>query len=181
MKRISAIIMLLLVFLLSSCGQKEELQYEETTQSTSETVQATKSVEYSFEGVTFHYGEKSFDVTSNVEAINNIMSAIPVGDKIILNCHAGPKNGVYCIFDTVTNSFDEDIIGNNLIWFNDHITTAVYSYWSDVYSYDGTLIKSYDLSKSDYIYELAFSDNYSKLKVTILYGDDTKQVDIIEL
>ncbi len=135
---------------------------------------------FHFEKTTFYYGENSYDVTSRVPSINLIMSATPVGQKIVVECHVGPKNGVYCIFDTVTESFECDLKGNNLIWYNDDITTAVYSLWSGVYKYDGSVLKSYELKENEFIDELTFSDDFTKLIVKIDNGE-TEEVDIIDL
>lgn len=99
----------------------------------------------------------------------------------MIECHVGPQNGVYCVFNTVSESFEEDIFGNHLIWYSDDITTAVYSFWSDIYTYDGNIIKSYDLSENEFIYELAYSDNNTKLNVTIVCDDGTKRIDVIDL
>lgn len=143
--------------------------------------QSSKPTDFSFKGTTFYYGEYGYDVTSRVEAINSILSTVPVGEKIVIECHVGPKNGVYCIFDTVSKSFEADLKGNHLIWYNDDITTAIYSFWSDVYTYDGSIIKSYDLAENEFIYDLAFSDNNTKLNVTIVCDDGTERMDIIDL
>lgn len=167
MKHTLTVLTLLLAFLLFSCGQSVDVQQEET--------------EFSFEGTTFYYGEQSYDVTSRVEAINSILSAAPVGDKIVIECHVGPKNGVYCIFDTVSESFETELCGNHLIWNNDDLSTAVYSFWSDVYTYDGEIIKSYDLAENEFIYDLAYSDDGTKLNVTIQCDDGTEQIDTIDL
>ncbi len=181
MKHTLPVLTLLLALLLSSCGQNQDLKHEEIQDSTDDILQSPELTEFSFEGTIFHYGEKSYDVTSRVEAISSILSAVPVGEKIVIECHVGPKNGVYCIFNTVSESFDTDIFGNHLIWHSDDITTAVYSFWSDVYTYDGKIIKSYDLAGNDLIYDLAYSDKHSKLNVTILCDDGTEQIDIIDL
>ncbi len=181
MKHTLPVLTLLLALLLSACGQNKDLQHEEVQDPTDDTVQTSGSTECSFEGTMFHYGEQSYDVTSRVEAITSILSAVPVGEKIVIECHVGPKNGVYCIFDTVSQSFERDIFGNHLIWHSDDITTAVYAFWSDIYTYDGTIIRSYDLPENDLIYDLAYSDEHTKLSVTILHDDGTEQIDIIDL
>ena len=112
---------------------------------------------------------------------NTHQSAIPVGEKIVVECHVGPKNGVYCIFDTASESFETDILGHHLIWHSDDITTAVYAFWSDVYAYDGSVLKTYELTENEYIVDLAFSDDHTKLNVTIRGADDTEKTDIIDL
>ena len=142
---------------------------------------SSNPTDFSFEGITFHYGEQDYNVASRVEAINSILSAVPVGERIVVACHAGPKNEVYCIFDTVNKAFVNDLKGNHLIWYNDDITTAIYSFWSDIYTYDGSILKSYDLAENEFIYDLAFSDNHTKLIVTIICDDGTERTDTIDL
>ena len=68
-----------------------------------------------------------------------------------------------------------------MIWHSDDITTAVYSFWSDVYSYNGNILKSYPLSENEFISDLTFSDDNMKLSVTITSDDGTEQVDMIDL
>lgn len=179
MKRTLTALLLSAIFLLSSCGQ---LQGQLNTQNpTGNLTQTSEQTGFSFEKTVFYYAGKSYDVTSRVQSINSILSAVPVGEKIVIECHVGPKNGVYCIFDTVSKSFEADLTGCHLIWSNDDITTAVYSFWSDVYTYDGSVIKSYDLAENEFIYDLAFSEDNSKLNVTIACDDGSEQVDSIDL
>ena len=75
----------------------------------------------------------------------------------------------------------DDLKGTHLIWYNDDITTAIYAFWSDIYTYDGSIIKSYDLTENELIYDLAFSDNNTKLIVTITRDDGTERTEIIDL
>lgn len=147
----------------------------------SETGDSAEKTDYSFEGTVFYYGEQTYDVTSRVEAINCIIDAVSVGEKIIVECHVGPKNAVYCIFDTNSQAFENDLVGCNLIWHDNDIKTAVYSYWSDIYKYDGSIIKSYDFAEDEYISNLAFSDDKTKLIVTISTYDGGERSDTIEL
>ncbi len=181
MKNTLTVLTLFLVVLLSSCGQRQELQQVDVQKPSDNITQTSEPTSFSFEGTTFRYEEQDYDVTSRVKSINSILAVIPVGEKIVIECHVGPKNGAYCIFDTVSKSFETDLIGNHLIWYNDDITTAIYSFWSDVYTYDGKIIKSYDLPENKFIYDLAFTDNNTKLCVTIVCDDGTEQIDIIDL
>lgn len=82
MGRIPAAGMLVLVLLLSACGQGRDLP----------------PADASFEGTVFHYGGHDYDMSSRNREVNCILSAVPVGEKIVVICHSGPKNGIYCIF-----------------------------------------------------------------------------------
>lgn len=136
---------------------------------------------YSFEGTIFQYKGADYDVSCLEFGINDISSVSCAGEKIVLECHVGPKNGVYCIFDTGSESFEQTIDGCHLIWHSDDITTSVYSFWSDICTYDGEVIKSYDLEEYECIYDLAFTEDNRKLDVTILLGDGSLQTDTIDL
>lgn len=181
MKRTLMVLGLLLVLILSSCGQNKDLQQKEIQHSSDNMLQSSELKEISFECTTFYYGEHSYDITSRVQDVNAILSTVPVGENIVIECHIGPNNGVYCVFNTVSESFEKDIFGHHLIWHSDDITTAVYAFWSDIYTYDGNIIKSYNLAENELIYELAYSDNNTKLNVTIACEDGTKRIDTIEL
>ena len=110
MKRLSITAILMCVVLLSSCGQGQNLQQGESLDTQSGSLQTSEQARFSFEGTVFHYGNHDYDVSARNQSINSILSAVPVGQKIVIKCHVGPKNGVYCIFDTESESFDEDII-----------------------------------------------------------------------
>ncbi|MDE6992024.1 MAG: hypothetical protein K2P42_15365 [Lachnospiraceae bacterium] len=181
MKRLSITAILMCVVLLSSCGQGGNLQQGESLDTQSGSLQTSEQARFSFEGTVFHYGNHDYDVSARNQSINSILSAVPVGQKIVIKCHVGPKNGVYCIFDTESESFDEDIIGNNLIWHSDDIATSVYSFWSEVHTYDGGIVKTYDLAEDALIYDLKFSDDCTKLDVTIVHDDGTDETDTITL
>ena len=181
MKRVLLPLLFLIMFLLPACEQQQDFSEIDDQELSNNVTQSFEEKDFSFEGTTFYYGGQSYDVTSRVEAINSILSAVPVGDKIVIECHVGPKNEVYCVFDTIDRSFEADIFGNHLIWYNDDITTAVYSFWSDIYSYDGNIIKSFDFAEDEFIYDLTFSDENAQLIVTIVCGDGTEEIDMIDL
>lgn len=127
------------------------------------------------------YEDGSYDVTLQNRAINRISSVIPAGEKLVVECHVGPQNNIYCIFDTESRSFGEHFTGNNFVWYNDSVETAVYAFGPEIYTYDGRLIKSYEFQENEYIYQMEFSDDHTKLNVEIMYIDGTTQIDIIDL
>ncbi len=166
------VMLFLILLLLSSCGLQSD-----SNEPKDGTVLSAAPGQFSFEGTTFFYDGTGCALKS----ITGIEAATPVGDKIVVTGHDGPKNGIYFIFDTESKSFVAELVGHHLIWHDDDITTAVYAYWSDVCTYDGTVIKSYGLPENAWIYDLAFSDDYTKLTVTIVCDDGTAREDIIEL
>lgn len=140
----------------------------------------TTEIQYSFDGTTFYFKQNSYDIAERQGLVNQIMSCTPVGQYIIVEGHTGPKNAVYCIFNTETQAFEKDIIGTNLIWRDDDITTAVYSFWSDVCAYDGSVIASFELSSAEFIRKLAFAENNTRIEVTVETdsGYETKTIEM---
>ncbi len=136
--------------------------------------------EYTFADTTFTYDGEHYDVSTRAPLINAIRSVETVGRKLVIQCHTGPKNAVYCIFDAEQKTFEQDIIGCNLTWHSNDLSTAVYSFWSDVRMYDGTILKSYELTDGAYILDLAFSEDNTRLIVTI-WGESEDDTDTISL
>lgn len=88
----------------------------------------------------------------------------------------------YLVFDTETEQFVKDIAGTNLIWRGDDLTTAVYSFWSEFYDYEGRCLASVELPEDgSYIGELAFSEDGAGLIVTILSGSGDEVETTIEI
>lgn len=147
------------VLLLALHADRTEFTAGRISSHTEQQPATSEPAEIPFEETIFHYGDHDYDVSTRIPSVNGILSVVPVGQKILIECHSGPKNGGYCIFDTVSKSFDEDIMGTHLVWYNDDITTSVYSFWSEIHTYDGSVIKNDDLAEDAYIYDLAFSDD----------------------
>ncbi len=180
MKRIFTAAVILSVFLLSSCGQAAGSNADGGEQAKNET-SVSEIGGYSFDKTTFYYEKDNYDMTARSEAINSILPVTPAGEKLVIECHAGPKNNIYCIFDTKSQTFAADLAGNHLTWNDNDIATSVYSFWSDVCAYDGSIIKSYDLAESEFIHDLALSDDGTRLTVTIMCADGTERIDTIDL
>lgn len=128
--------------------------------------------EYSFEGTVFQYGQKEYDLSQRRGAVNAILSCTPAGRHIVVAGHTGPKNAVYFIFDTQTQEFVREIDGANLIWYDDDITTGVYSLWSELCNYDGEVIAACELGPLESIRELAFRNDHTQVEVTIASDTD---------
>ena len=81
MRRILIMHMLLLMLLCSACGQEQAVQQSDapTRSGVSEPVNS-----YSFEGTVFRYRGQDYDVASRVGGVNSIVSAFPVGEKIVV-------------------------------------------------------------------------------------------------
>ncbi len=135
---------------------------------------------WSFEGTVFRYGGKEFDLTERNGGINSIQSCTPAGRYLVVEGHVGPHNGVYCIFDMDAEEFVKDIAGSHLIWRGDDLTTAVYTFWNEIYYYDGELVKALPLTENEFIYKLEFIGAPSTVKATIV-GDSWDRTEYVEL
>ena len=132
-------------------------------------------------GTTFLYDSKQYDLSQRNSAINAITNQYQIGDYLIFEGHTGPQNGVYCIFNTVTQTFEPDIQGANLTWLGSDIRSIVYSSWSNVYAYDGTLLASLPLNEGDHINGLRYLDDPTQLEVQIMTASGDSYTELIQL
>lgn len=170
------------VLFLAACRSELSPAVDSDTESESVQIEPLPSVEtdYDIEGIVFRFGSKLFDITERNPSVNALMACIPVGKHLVIEGHVGPKNAVYCIFNTETETFEKDIAGVNLIWRGDDITTAVYSFWEGIYTYDGELIARISLEQPmEYIRELVFvSETELLIRVANENGDRTETVSL---
>lgn len=132
-------------------------------------------------GVHFTYGAGQYDLSERNGSINAITGCFPIGEYLVLEGHTGPKHNVYCVFNTLTQTFEADITGANLTWYGDDIHTAVYSFWNDIFTYDGALLASLDLSGDEFIYALEYSADGAEIKVEIASDGDGGRGETIPL
>lgn len=114
---------------------------------------------YRTEGTVFIYHGEPYDLTEQSPSINAITQVRRAGKYYVIEGHVNPNNSVYCVFDTETERFIKKLTGANLIWQGDDLTTAVYSFWSEILDYKGNTVASCDLSEGEYIYSLGFDDD----------------------
>ena len=156
MKKRIILLSLLIAFVLVGCGNQEDVESV-----------VTESVVEEEGTVIFEYNGKEYNVTDRNDNINVITGTTDVGKHIIVEGHIGPYNGVYSIFNTETEDFDKDIVGTNLVWHSDDITTGVYSFWEKIYNYDGELIATCELAENAYVDEIRFIEDNTKIEVEI--------------
>lgn len=163
------------LLLLSGCAQSKappEADAAPLPQPAALQDASVREAPFSFEGTRFRYGDRSWDLTQRVPAATGILSARAVGDRILVECHCGPKNGAYCVFDPAAGRFEEDRYGNHLIWQGEDLDTAVYDFWSEVRAWDGSVLADYALPEDEFIYSLAFSPDGAQVEVSIVNSDD---------
>lgn len=155
-------ILSVLCLILTACGGKPPASAEEPVDAPpAETLPESG-------GVIFSYGGKDCDLQKREPNVNALMGETQVGTSLVVEGHISPQIAYYGIFDTETETFVKDILGTNLTWRDDDITTAVYDVWSDscIYGYDSQLLARLDLEESQYVYGLTWTDS-SHLSVEI--------------
>ena len=125
------------------------------------------SAEPTVQGTDFTYGGHTYDLTERSPAITSITAMEWVGDQILLECHTGPKNNIYIVFDPQTETFVRELAGTHLIWRGEDLTTAVYAFWGDICAYDGTVLAVFDLGENCYISGLSFTEDGRQIEVEI--------------
>lgn len=98
--------------------------------------------EFSFDDKTFTYNGREFKVTDFATGATAIMDATRVGRWIIVDCHVNPHQGIYMFFNTDSADFEYEVVGANLIWREDDLSTAVYSRYNEIYDIWGHMLGS---------------------------------------
>jgi len=136
-------------------------------------------LDYEIDNAQFIYESKQYDLSERNSQINEITDCFQIGKYLVLEGHTGPKHNVYCVFNTDTQTFEKDIMGANLTWYNNDINTVVYSYWSQVFTYDGRCLASYELNESEYIYSLEYSEDGTQIHALIVSNAEDERTEII--
>lgn len=112
--------------------------------------------EAQIEGTVFSYGGESWDLAEESPHVNAVTDCRAAGDTLVLTAHVGPKNEMYFLFDTRSRSFIRSFPGTNLIWQGDDLSTAVYSFWSQILTLDGRVLADLELAENEYVRDLSF-------------------------
>lgn len=130
-------------------------------------------------GVIFTYNGKDYDLQERNPMVNSLITEIPVGSIIVVEGHISPNVGYYGIFDTEAETFVKDIEGTNLTWRDNDISTTVYSLWSEIYDYDGGLLKKLDLSESEYVSGLTWKDSqHLMVEISSINSEEPETLEI---
>lgn len=122
--------------------------------------------EISIDGMEFKYNSLTYELFDYAEApINAVMGYTVVGDRIVIECHVNPNVSDYMIYNTVSSEIEKNLIGSNLIWRGDDITSAVYAYYNDIYDYSGRRLAQLkcDVLTMEFAGEY---DEYDTVKIT---------------
>lgn len=109
------------------------------------------------DSTTVSFGKKSWDFAGQYPSLSGFEGSETVGNYLVVTGRLGKKNDLYVVFNAIDGTLLKTFPGNNLIWQGDDLSTAVYSYWSDIYALNGTKLAALELASGEEISGLAFA------------------------
>lgn len=119
------------------------------------------------DSTTVSFGKKSWDFAGQYPSLSGFEGGETVGNYLVVTGRLGKKNDLYVVFNAIDGTLLKTFPGNNLIWQGDDLSTAVYSYWSDVYVLNGTKLAALELASGEEISGLAFAPDGVSIIATI--------------
>lgn len=119
------------------------------------------------DSTTVSFGKKSWDFAGQYPSLSGFEGSETVGNYLVVTGRLGKKNDLYVVFNAIDGTLLKTFPGNNLIWQGDDLSTAVYSYWSDVYVLNGTKLAALELASGEEISGLAFAPDGVSIIATI--------------
>ena len=141
---------------------------------------ALKPEAITIQGLTLTCNGHAYDLTERSPAITAVTKMQWVGEELLLECHTGPENNLYLVFDPQTETFVKELAGTHLIWKGEDLTTGVYAFWGDICTWDGTVLTTIDLGTDGYVSGLSFTEDGTQVAVTITQNE-TSSTQLVSL
>ena len=119
------------------------------------------------DSTTVSFGKKSWDFAGQYPSLSGFEGSETVGNYLVVTGRLGKKNDLYVVFNAIDGTLLKTFPGNNLIWQGNNLSTAVYSYWSDIYALNGTKLAALDLASGEEISGLAFAPDGVSIIATV--------------
>lgn len=119
------------------------------------------------DSTTVSFGKKSWDFAGQYPSLSGFEGSETVGNYLVVTGRLGKKNDLYVVFNAIDGTLLKTFPGNNLIWQGNDLSTAVYSYWSDIYVLNGTKLAALDLASGEEISGLAFTPDGVSIIATV--------------
>lgn len=119
------------------------------------------------DSTTVSFGKKSWDFAGQYPSLSGFEGGETVGNYLVVTGRLGKKNDLYVVFNAIDGTLLKTFPGNNLIWQGNDLSTAVYSYWSDIYVLNGTKLAALDLASGEEISGLAFAADGVSIIATV--------------
>ena len=119
------------------------------------------------DSTTVSFGKKSWDFAGQYPSLSGFEGSETVGNYLVVTGRLGKKNDLYVVFTAIDGTLLKTFPGNNLIWQGSDLSTAVYSYRSDVYALNGTKLAALELASGEEISGLAFAPDGVSIIATV--------------
>lgn len=126
-----------------------------------------KTIRVAMDDTTIYIGRKSWDFAEQYPSLKGFEDIGTAGNYFVAFGSLGEKNDLYVVFNFVAGTLLKTFPGNNLIWQGDDLSTAVYSYWSDIYALNGTKLAALELTSGEEISGLAFAPDGVSIIATV--------------
>ena len=126
-----------------------------------------KTIRVAMDDTTIYIDRKSWDFAEQYPSLKGFEDIGTAGNYFVAFGSMGEKNDLYVVFNFVAGTLLKTFPGNNLIWQGDDLSTAVYSYWSDVYALNGTKLAALELASGEEISGLAFAPDGVSIIATV--------------
>lgn len=119
------------------------------------------------DSTTVSFGKKSWDFAGQYPSLSGFEGSETVGNYLVVTGRLGKKNDLYVVFNAIDGTLLKTFPGNNLIWQGNDLSTAVCSYWSDIYALNGTKLAALELASGEEISGLAFAPDGVSIIATV--------------
>lgn len=126
-----------------------------------------KTIRVAMDDTTIYIDRKSWDFAEQYPPLKGFEDIGTAGNYFVAFGSLGEKNDLYVVFNFVAGTLLKTFPGNNLIWQGDDLSTAVYSYRSDVYALNGTKLAALELASGEEISGLAFAPDGVSIIATV--------------
>ena len=126
-----------------------------------------KTIRVAMDDTTIYIDRKSWDFAEQYPSLKGFEDIGTAGNYFVAFGSLGEKNNLYVVFNFVAGTLLKTFPGNNLIWQGDDLSTAVYSYRSDVYALNGTKLAALELASGEEISGLAFAPDGVSIIATV--------------
>ena len=126
-----------------------------------------KTIRVAMDDTTIYIDRKSWDFAEQYPSLKGFEDIGTAGNYFVAFGSLGEKNDLYVVFNFVAGTLLKTFPGNNLIWQGNDLSTAVYSYRSDVYALNGTKLAALELASGEEISGLAFAADGVSIIATV--------------
>ena len=126
-----------------------------------------KTIRVAMDDTTIYIDRKSWDFAEQYPSLKGFEDIGTAGNYFVAFGSLGEKNDLYVVFNFVAGTLLKTFPGNNLIWQGNDLSTAVYSYWSDIYVLNGTKLAALDLASGEEISGLTFAPDGVSIIATV--------------